>query len=79
MNPRIQVEHTVTELVTGIDIVQAQILAAQGYALDSDEINIAQEDVHSRGYAIQCRITTEDPNNSFAPDTGEIDVYQTMA
>ena len=77
MNPRIQVEHTVTELVTGIDIVQAQILAAQGYALDSDEINIAQEDVHSRGYAIQCRITTEDPNNSFAPDTGEIDVYQT--
>ena len=62
MNPRIQVEHTVTEMVTGIDIVQSQILIAEGYTLDSDEINIkSQKDIQMRGYAIQCRITTEDP------------------
>lgn len=78
MNPRIQVEHTVTEMVTGIDIVQSQILIAQGYSLDSARINIkGQEDVKPRGYSIQCRITTEDPSNSFAPDTGTIDVYRT--
>lgn len=78
MNPRIQVEHTVTEMVTGIDIVQAQILIAQGYALDSEKINIkSQDDIKPRGYSIQCRITTEDPSNSFAPDTGTIDVYRT--
>lgn len=78
MNPRIQVEHTVTELVTDIDLVQAQILVAEGYALDSDEINIkSQADVTTRGYAIQCRITTEDPANQFAPDTGTITEYRT--
>lgn len=78
MNPRIQVEHTVTEMVTGIDIVQSQILVAQGYELASKEIGIAsQEDVKPRGYAIQCRITTEDPSNNFAPDTGRIDLYRT--
>lgn len=78
MNPRIQVEHTVTEMVTGVDIVQAQILIAQGYRLDSDEINIkSQDDVKQSGYAIQCRVTTEDPANNFAPDTGKIDVYRT--
>ncbi len=78
MNPRIQVEHTVTEMVTGIDIVQCQILAAEGYALDSDKIGIrGQEDVKPRGYAIQCRVTTEDPSNGFAPDTGIIDGYRT--
>ncbi|MBQ9973065.1 MAG: pyruvate carboxylase [Firmicutes bacterium] len=78
MNPRIQVEHTVTEIVTEIDIVKAQIMIAQGYSLDSPEVNIpSQEAVKSRGYAIQCRITTEDPNNNFAPDTGIIDVYRT--
>jgi pyruvate carboxylase len=77
MNPRIQVEHTVSEMVTGIDIVRAQILIAQGYALDSEEINIqGQESVVSRGTAIQCRITTEDPMNHFMPDTGKIDVYR---
>ncbi|KAB3541015.1 pyruvate carboxylase [Alkaliphilus pronyensis] len=77
MNPRIQVEHTVTEMVTGIDIVQNQILVAQGYSLDSDEIGIrSQEDITTRGYAIQCRVTTEDPANQFAPDTGKIDVYR---
>lgn len=78
MNPRVQVEHTVTEMVTGIDIVQSQILIAQGYRLDSDEINIkSQEDIEVRGYSIQCRITTEDPKNRFMPDTGKIQVYRT--
>jgi len=78
MNPRIQVEHTVTEMVTGIDIVQAQILIAQGYRLSSPEINIPRQSaIKVRGYAIQCRVTTEDPSNSFAPDTGKIDVYRT--
>ncbi|MEA3424142.1 MAG: pyruvate carboxylase [Bacillota bacterium] len=80
MNPRIQVEHTVTEMVTGIDIVQAQILIAEGYSLDSEKINIrSQDDIKPRGYAIQCRITTEDPMNNFAPDTGKIDVYRSGA
>jgi pyruvate carboxylase len=78
MNPRIQVEHTVTEMVTGVDLVQAQILIAQGYKLDSDEINIkSQSDIKQNGYAIQCRVTTEDPANNFAPDTGKIDIYRT--
>lgn len=76
MNPRIQVEHTVTEMTTGIDIVQSQILIAEGYRLDSDEVNIkSQDDVRPRGYAIQCRLTTEDPINGFAPDTGVITKY----
>jgi pyruvate carboxylase len=78
MNPRIQVEHTITEMVTGIDIVQSQILIAEGYSLDSKEIGIkSQEEIQPRGYAIQCRITTEDPANNFAPDTGRIDKYMT--
>ena len=77
MNPRIQVEHTVTEWVTGIDIVRAQILIAQGYTLAHPEIGInSQEDVHMNGYAIQCRVTTEDPANNFAPDTGKITAYR---
>lgn len=78
MNPRVQVEHTITEMVTGIDIVQSQILIAEGYKLNSKEIGIySQEDIKPRGYAIQCRVTTEDPSNNFAPDTGKIDVYRT--
>lgn len=78
MNPRIQVEHTVTEMVTGIDIVQSQVLIAQGYPLNSPEVGIySQGDIQPRGYAIQCRVTTEDPANQFAPDTGRIDVYRT--
>ncbi|MEG0680621.1 MAG: pyruvate carboxylase [Eubacterium sp.] len=78
MNPRIQVEHTVTELVTGIDLVQSQILIAEGYPLDSKEINIKnQEAVTTRGCAIQCRVTTENPKNHFMPDTGRLDVYRT--
>lgn len=77
MNPRIQVEHTVTEMLTGIDIVQSQIMIAQGLSLDSKEVGIPnQESVVPRGFAIQCRITTEDPSNNFAPDTGRIDVYR---
>ena len=78
MNPRIQVEHTVSEMITGIDLVQSQILIAQGYSLDSDEVNIkSQESVKKNGFAIQCRVTTEDPANNFAPDTGKIDMYRT--
>jgi len=77
MNPRIQVEHTVTEVVTGIDLVKAQIQIARGLPLDSPEIGIKnQEAVQSRGFAIQCRITTEDPTNNFAPDTGRITAYR---
>lgn len=78
MNPRVQVEHTVTEMITGIDIVQSQILIAQGYKLEDEPINIkSQEDIQVRGYSIQCRITTEDPKNNFMPDTGKIQVYRT--
>ncbi len=77
MNPRIQVEHTVTEMVTGIDLVKAQISVAKGCSLSDPEIGISsQEDVQSRGYAIQCRITTEDPHNNFAPDIGKITTYR---
>jgi len=77
MNPRVQVEHTITEMVTGIDIVQSQILIAEGFKLDSEEVGISsQEDIRPRGYAIQCRVTTEDPSNNFSPDTGKIDVYR---
>lgn len=80
MNPRIQVEHTVTEMVTGIDIVQSQILIAEGFTLNSEEIGIPdQTSISVRGFAIQSRITTEDPFNSFAPDTGKIDVYRTSS
>ncbi|MCD8045158.1 MAG: pyruvate carboxylase [Clostridiales bacterium] len=77
MNPRIQVEHTVSEMITNIDLVQSQILVAEGYPLDSGEINIASQDaVQCIGYSIQTRVTTEDPANNFLPDTGEITVYR---
>ena len=80
MNPRVQVEHTITEMVTGVDIVQTQILVAEGYTLDSEEIGIgSQEDVKCNGYSIQTRITTEDPMNNFLPDTGKIIVYRSGA
>ena len=76
MNPRIQVEHTVTELVTDVDIVRSQILIAEGYPLNSPEINISsQEAIQCHGYAIQTRVTSEDPSNNFMPDTGK-DVYK---
>ena len=77
VNPRIQVEHTVTEEITGIDIVQAQIKIAEGYSLHSPENAIpAQEDIPIMGHAIQCRITTEDPANNFMPDTGKLIAYR---
>ncbi|MCL2461748.1 MAG: pyruvate carboxylase [Defluviitaleaceae bacterium] len=77
VNPRIQVEHTVTEMITDIDIVQAQILVAEGYELASPEIGIkSQADVECYGYSIQSRVTTEDPANSFLPDAGRINVYR---
>ncbi|WP_461205244.1 pyruvate carboxylase [Clostridium sp. DL1XJH146] len=80
MNPRIQVEHTVSEMVTGIDIVQSQILVAEGFPLNSKEIGIpSQDSVKINGFSIQCRITTEDPQSSFAPDTGKITVYRTAS
>ena len=77
MNPRIQVEHTVTEMVTDIDLVRAQILVAEGHPLSHPQIGLnSQDDLLMRGYAIQCRVTTEDPANNFAPDTGKISAYR---
>lgn len=77
MNPRIQVEHTVTEVVTGLDLVRAQILIAQGHPLHSPEVGMPQQaDVPCNGFAIQCRITTEDPENKFVPDYGRILAYR---
>lgn len=77
MNPRIQVEHSVTEMITGIDLVRSQIHIAQGLPLSSPEIDIqSQESVKKSGYAIQCRVTTEDPRNNFAPDSGRITTYR---
>jgi len=80
MNPRIQVEHTVTEMITGRNLVQAQILIAEGKRLSDPEINIPnQGSIEMRGYAIQCRITTEDPTNNFAPDFGTLSTYRSSA
>ncbi|MFM7556532.1 MAG: pyruvate carboxylase, partial [Verrucomicrobiota bacterium] len=77
MNPRIQVEHTVTEVITGLDLVRAQILIAQGHALHSKEVGMpVQNQVPRNGYAIQCRVTTEDPENKFTPDYGKILAYR---
>ncbi|MBX3732455.1 MAG: pyruvate carboxylase [Verrucomicrobiae bacterium] len=77
MNPRIQVEHTVTEVVTGLDLVRAQILIAQGHALHSPEVGMPPQDQIARnGYAIQCRVTTEDPENRFTPDYGKLLAYR---
>lgn len=77
VNPRIQVEHTVTEIVTNIDLVKAQIFIAGGYKLSDQQIKIeSQEKLSVNGYALQCRITTEDPNNNFQPDYGTITTYR---
>ncbi len=77
VNPRIQVEHTVTEVVTGIDLVRAQLLVAQGVKLHEAPLSIPQQDdIHTTGHAIQCRITTEDPENQFIPDYGRITTYR---
>jgi len=74
INPRIQVEHTITEEITGIDIVAAQIQIAAGASLA--QLGLTQERISTRGFAIQCRITTEDPAKNFSPDTGKIEVYR---
>jgi pyruvate carboxylase len=79
-NPRIQVEHTVTEMVTGIDLVRAQILIAQGHRLHDESMNLPrQELVPLHGYALQCRVTTEDPEVNFAPDYGKLSTYRSPA
>ncbi|WP_423207109.1 pyruvate carboxylase [Paracoccus yeei] len=76
VNPRVQVEHTVTEEVTGIDIVQSQILIAEGATLAEATGVASQADVHLNGHALQCRVTTEDPLNNFIPDYGRITAYR---
>ena len=77
MNPRIQVEHTVTEVLTGLDLVRAQILIAQGHSLHSPEVGMPPQDqIPRNGFAIQCRVTTEDPENKFTPDYGKILAYR---
>ena len=77
VNPRVQVEHTVTEQVTGIDIVQAQILIAEGKTLAKATGVASQAEVRLNGHALQCRITTEDPQNNFIPDYGRLTAYRT--
>lgn len=80
VNPRIQVEHTVTEMVTGIDLVKTQIFVAGGYALDSQQIKIyEQESIATYGFALQCRLTTEDPSNNFTPDYGSVTTYRSAS
>ncbi|MEI3611019.1 pyruvate carboxylase [Pseudogracilibacillus sp. SO30301A] len=77
VNPRVQVEHTITEMITGVDIVQSQIKIAEGRTLHDQVVGIPkQQDIQTIGYAIQSRVTTEDPLNDFMPDTGRIMVYR---
>jgi len=80
VNPRVQVEHTVTEVVTGIDLIKTQLYIAANYKLSDEEINIPnQESVTITGFAVQCRITTEDPKNDFKPDYGIISTYRSAS
>ncbi|MGV8815589.1 MAG: pyruvate carboxylase [Gelidibacter sp.] len=80
VNPRIQVEHTVTEMVTGIDLVKTQIFIAGGYKLSDQQIKIyEQESLKTYGFALQCRLTTEDPSNNFTPDYGTITTYRSAS
>jgi pyruvate carboxylase len=80
VNPRIQVEHTVTEMVTGIDLVRSQILVAQGHRLHDPPMALPQQEkVPLNGTALQCRVTTEDPEKNFAPDYGKISTYRSPA
>ncbi|MBI5788673.1 MAG: pyruvate carboxylase [Candidatus Schekmanbacteria bacterium] len=80
VNTRIQVEHTITEMITGVDLVKTQIMVAAGYPLNSKEVNLPNQGaVAMRGYSIQCRLTTEDPENKFIPDHGRIEFYQSPA
>ncbi|PFG12832.1 pyruvate carboxylase [Bacillus sp. es.036] len=77
VNPRVQVEHTITEMITGIDIVQSQIMIAEGENIHGNRLGIPeQEAIDCHGYAIQCRVTTEDPENNFMPDTGKLMAYR---
>src|SRR6185295_16054567 len=77
MNPRIQVEHTVTEVITGVDLVRAQILIAEGRRMHGAEVGLPpQDEIPRNGFAVQCRITTEDPENKFNPDYGRILTYR---
>ena len=80
VNPRIQVEHTVTEVVTNVDLIKTQLYVAGGYKLSSPEIAIeSQEKLQLNGFAVQCRITTEDPTNNFQPDYGTITTYRSAS
>jgi len=80
VNPRIQVEHTVTEMITGIDLVRSQILVAQGCELHEEPLNLPrQKDIPLHGAALQCRVTTEDPEQNFAPDYGKLSTYRSPA
>ena len=80
VNPRIQVEHTVTEMVTGVDLVKTQIFIAGNYKLSDKQIKIfGQDTIVTNGFALQCRITTEDPNNNFTPDYGTISTYRSAS
>ncbi len=80
VNPRIQVEHTVTEMVTGIDLAKTQIFIAGGYKLSSKQIKIYDQDsIATYGFALQCRLTTEDPKNNFTPDYGTITTYRSAS
>ena len=80
VNPRIQVEHTVTEQITGVDIVKAQIRVTEGYRIGEEESFVPlQADIRMSGHALQCRVTTEDPENNFTPDYGKITVYRSAA
>ena len=80
VNPRIQVEHTVTEIVTGIDLVKTQLFIAGGYKLSDQQIKIpSQDSLTINGFAVQCRITTEDPQNDFKPDYGTITTYRSAS
>jgi pyruvate carboxylase len=77
VNPRIQVEHTVTEAVTGVDVVKSQIMVAEGHKLSDPEIGLgSQAEIRPHGFALQCRVTTEDPENRFLPDYGRIAHYR---
>ena len=80
VNPRIQVEHTVTEQITGVDIVKAQIRVTEGYRVgDIESFVPCQADIRMSGHALQCRVTTEDPENNFTPDYGKMSVYRSAA
>jgi pyruvate carboxylase len=79
VNPRIQVEHTVTEEVTGLDIVKAQIRVSEGGRIGSDDYLPAQADIRLAGHALQCRVTTEDPEKGFTPDYGKLTAYRSAA